>query len=429
MKKLIVLVLAFIMTVSLFTGCSTKKAETSEDKTVIKFWCHSNEPWVKAYSEMIEKFEAENPEYKVELTDYPYDVYSEKIQTALTADKNSVDVIAVWGGRAPEFIKTDALAEVPADLEKDLRADYLEPAIGIYEKDSKLYGVAMEYNLEYGGMLTNKKLFDEAGLSYPTTWEELRKTSKEVAKSEGDLMTMRGFDMMDGDALICNYLAMILQQGGQYLNADNSIDFATPEGIKAMEEAMSMVTNKEADLEGIINHEYAFNNMYKDKGFMASVGSWGIGEGTTAYDLTLGTDFDYVKVPQYGEKMGFAAETGWGLVVPQNSKKQDAAWKFIEFFVKPENLVQHNIACNQLPPRASLLENEEYLKAMPQVSFLLDIMPEGQWMGAYNTSAMREIFNAKFVELCQAEKPDVKTALQEISKQITDECQITYTTK
>ncbi len=436
-KKMLAIILVLVMAASIFTGCSKKAKEetktedsaSKDGKTKIKFWCHSNEPWVKAYKNMIDKFEEKYPEYEVELTDYPYDVYNEKIQTALTADSDTVDVIAVWGGRAPEFIETDALAQVPEELEKDLRADYLEPALGIYEKEGNLYGVAMEFNLEYGGMIANKKLFDQAGLSYPTTWEELRTTSKAVAKSNGDLLEMRGFEMIDEDALICNYLAMILQQGGQYIQDDNSVNFATPEGIKAMEEIISMVKDKEMDLESLTKAEYTYNDVYQDKGFMSSVGSWGIGEGTDTYGLTYGQDFEYVQVPQYGDTMAFAAETGWGLVVPENSKKQDAAWKFIQFFTEPENLVQHNIACNQLPPRKSLLDNEEYKAAMPQISFLLDILPNGQWMGAYNTSAMREILNEKFIELCQTDNPDVEGALKEISKQITEECQISYSTK
>lgn len=128
----------------------------------------------------------------------------------------------------------------------------------------------MEYNLEYGGMIVNKKLFDEAGLSYPETWEELRQISQDVSVSNGDLVEMEGFEMLDSDSLICNYLAMILQQGGQYHEEDDSINFATPEGVKAMEEILSMVDNGEADLENLANDEYCFNDVYQDKGYMAS---------------------------------------------------------------------------------------------------------------------------------------------------------------
>lgn len=159
---------------------------------------------------------------------------------------------------------------------------------------------------------------------------------------------------------------------------------------------------------------------------MASVGSWGIGEGTDSYELTYGTDFEYVQVPQYGEEMAFASETGWGIIVPENGANKDAAWEFVKFFSQPENLVQHNIACNQLPPRESLLDSEVYKEAMPNVTFLLDILPSGQWMGPYNTSDMREIFNNMFIELCQSENPDVEAALKTASEKITSDCQISY---
>lgn len=431
MKKRLALVLAFVLSLSVLTGCSgsdkKEKSSSGDDgKTTLTFWCHENEPWVKAYEEMAKKFEEANSDYTVEVQSYPFNVYNDKIQTALTSSTAGPDVIAVWGGMAPNFIQSDALSEVPEDLTKEMDEDYLEPTVGIYQKEGKYYGVPMEFNLEYGGMIVNKKLFEEANLAYPETWEELRKVSKEVSKQNGDIVEVKGFEMIDHDALICNYLAMILQQGGQYLNEDNSVNFATPEGVQAMNEILSMVKDGECDLENLTTGEYCFNDVYQDKGYMASVGSWGIGEGTDSYDLTYGEDFEYVQVPQYGEKMAFASETGWGVMVPENSANKDAAWEFVKFFSQPENLVQHNIACNQLPPRKSLLDSEEYKEAMPNVSFLLDILPSGQWMGPYNTSDMRDIFQQTFLDLCQSDEPDVEGALKEASEKITQECQIGY---
>ena len=400
------------------------KSESSDGKTTLTFWCHENEPWVKSYKEMAKKFEDANPDYKVEVQDYPFKVYNDKIQTALTSSTAGPDIVAVWGGTAPSFIESDALAEVPEDMVKELEEDYLDPTLGIYQKEGKYYGVPMEFNLEYGGMIVNKKLFGDT--PYPKTWEDLRKISGEVSKKNGDIVEMKGFEMMDTDSLICNYLAMLLQQGGQYLKDDGSIDFATPEGVKAMEEIMDMYNNGECDLENLTAGEYCYNDVYQDKGYMASVGSWAIGEGSGSYDLTYGEDYEYVPVPQYGEQMAFASETGWGIIIPENGANKEAAWEFVKFFSEPENLVQHNIACNQLPPRKSLLDSEEYKEAMPNVAFLLDILPSGQWMGPYNTSDMRGIFNQMYMDLCQADNPDVEGALKEASDQITEECQIGY---
>lgn len=429
-KKLLSVLLCAAMVASLAVGCGSKSEDKKEDsadgKTTLTFWCHENEPWVKAYKEMGKKFEEKNPEYKVVVQDYPFEVYNDKIQTALTSKTAGPDIIAVWGGMAPSFIQSDALSEVPEDLAKEMDEDYMEPTLGIYTKEGKYYGVPMEFNLEYGGMIVNKKLFDEAKLAYPKTWDELRKVSKEVSKQNGDIVEMKGIEMIDSDALICNYLAMILQQGGQYIKEDNAVDFATPEGVKAMNELLSMVKDGEADLENLTADEYCFNDVYQDKGYMASVGSWGIGEGTDSYGLTYGEDFEYVPVPQYGEKMAFASETGWGIIVPKNGANIDAAWDFVKFFSEPENLVQHNIACNQLPPRKSLLDSEEYKEAMPNVTFLLDILPNGQWMGPYHTSDMRGIFNQMFIDLCQSDNPDVEGALKTASEKITAECQLGY---
>lgn len=429
-KKLLSIVLCAAMVASLAVGCGSKKQETGDadkkEKTKLSFWCHENEPWVKSYEAMAEKFMKEHPEYEVEVQSYPFKVYSEKIQTALTSDgKDCPDIIAVWGGMAPAYISSDALAEVPADFEKELREDYMDPTLGVYQKEGKIYGVPMEYNLEYGGMIVNKKLFEEANLAYPTTWEELRKVSKEVSVSNNGVVEMEGFEMLDGDSLICNYLAMILQQGGQYIEENGDINFATPEGVKALNEILSMVDNGEADLENLSSGEYCFNDVYSGKGYMASVGTWGIGEGET-YELKYGEDYEYVPVPQYGEKMGFASETGWGLMVPANGANVDAAWDFIQFFSQPENLVEHNIACNQLPPRKSMLTNEKYLDAMSNIKFILDILPDGQWMGPYNTSSMRKIFNQMFLDLCDAENRDVEGALKTASEQISKECKMSY---
>ncbi|MXP77706.1 extracellular solute-binding protein [Lachnospiraceae bacterium WCA-9-b2] len=409
------------------SGSGETKSESSDGKTTLTFWCHENEPWVKSYKEMAKKFEDANPDYKVEVQDYPFKVYNDKIQTALTSSTAGPDIVAVWGGTAPSFIESDALAEVPEDMVKELEEDYLAPTLGIYQKEGKYYGVPMEFNLEYGGMIVNKKLFGDT--PYPKTWEDLRKISGEVSKKNGDIVEMKGFEMMDTDSLICNYLAMLLQQGGQYLKDDGSIDFATPEGVKAMEEILDMYNNGECDLENLTAGEYCYNDVYQDKGYMASVGSWAIGEGSGSYDLTYGEDYEYVPVPQYGEQMAFASETGWGIIIPENGANKEAAWEFVKFFSEPENLVQHNIACNQLPPRKSLLDSEEYKEAMPNVAFLLDILPSGQWMGPYNTSDMREIFNQMFIDLCQSDSPDVEGALKDASAQITEGCQISYSMK
>ncbi|MGI6755453.1 MAG: extracellular solute-binding protein [Atopobiaceae bacterium] len=414
-------------------GCSNQSSDSSEgadnsssDKVNLQFWCHENQVWTASYEAMAKAFEESHPEYHVEVTSYPYDVYNDKIQTALSSTSGGPDVIAVWGGMAPSFIETDALSPVPDDLASELSTDYLEPTVGIYKKEGICYGVPEEFNLEYGGILVNKKLFDEAGLEYPTTWDEMRAISKQVAVRDGDINTMSGIELVDTDALICNYLAMILQQGGTYYDEDGTVNFNTPEGIKAMQEMVSTVKDGDNDLRHLSDGDYDYVDVFEDKAYGGAKGPWAIAEGTDSYKLTYGEDFEYIPMPLYGDKQAFAAETGWGLIVPANGKNVDAAWEYVKFFSAPENLIEHNIACYQLPPRASLLDSDEYKSKMPQMSFILDMLPSGTWFGPYNTSDFRTIFNNGFIELCESENPDYEGVLTKVSEQITKECKISY---
>lgn len=433
-KRILSMLLCSAMIASLAMGCSSNTSTESTDaeggdgeKTTLTFWCHENEPWIKSYEAMAEKFEEANPEYDVVVESYPMSVYGDKIQTALADGTGGPDVIAIWGGMAPAYIKSDGLSAVPDELAADMDEDFMEPTVGIYKKSGTYYGVPMEYNLEYGGMVVNKKLFEEAGLEYPETWEELRSVSKQVAKVNGDVVEMGGFECIDGDALINNFLAMILQQGGSYLEEDGSVNFATEEGINAANELLSIVKDGECTLENLSAGEYCFNDVFQDKGFMSSVGTWAIGEGTDSYGLTYGEDFEYVPVPQYGDEMAFTSESGWGLIVPANSANVDAAWDYVKFFTDPDNLIEHNIACNQLPPRTSMLDNEKYLEEMSNISFILDILPYGKWRGPYAASDMNALFDQMFIDLCQSENPDVEAALTEVSQQITEQCALGYT--
>ena len=69
MKRKAAAALALLMTVSMLAGCGSDggdKGKKSDGKTTLTFWCHQNEPWVKSYEAMAEKFEKEHPEYTVE---------------------------------------------------------------------------------------------------------------------------------------------------------------------------------------------------------------------------------------------------------------------------------------------------------------------------------------------------------------------------
>ena len=392
MKKLLSLVLAALMI------CGLVVSAAAEEPTVVKFWGHHNEAWPESYKILIAEFEAANPDIKVEYTSFPYEDLEAKIQTALIAGDVGADVYEVWGGWMLDFIDAGALSETPEEFVAELREDAFAPVLGTLQKDGKIYGAPVEFNNEYGGMLVNKALFAESGLEYPATWAEVIDIAKQVAVQNGDVMEMRGLEFAHRDGLITNFFSMILQKGGTYMDADGKLNFNTPEAIEAMTEMVSYVKDDK-----VTNLDMTYETMTGVEGqallcmdelYMLARGPWVISECEESFGKELGVDFDFIPQPPFYPDSGipqkWVAETGWSLCVPKSTQVADAAWRFIAFIYEPENLVRHNIKCAQIPPRASAANDPLYLEMMPYMKPLLDLLPDGQFIGPFNTDVVKE---------------------------------------
>ena len=444
MKKSLAVLLAACMLLTVLAGCGSNNANstsdasanttntpddtanesakgednTSAEPTIITLWAYQNDSWVAAYEEVIAAFEKEYPQYKVEMTLWPYGDFSDKVTTSLMPGAESADVYLLWADWIYDALGTGVLSEVPESLAADLESDYMPAAKTGFNYKGTYYGVPLESNCEYGGMVVNKHLFGDNGYTYPTTWEELRQISGEVAVKNSDVMEMRGFDCIEWDALLMNYLAMILQQGGEYILEDGSCDFTTPEAIKAFEEIKSMVIDGENSLETITDWATTWKPVFNGVSYMGSVGTWALAN-LEKNELVYGEDIEYVPVPQYGEELRYAAETGWGLIVPEKAEQKDAGWALVEYWSSPEVLKQFNIACSQLPARESIAQDEEFRAASSEYEFVLDLLPHGEWIGPYDTTAMRYAIINTLISVCTTnDYASTEEALQAMTDEI-----------
>jgi len=399
MKKL----LALLMVLTLVMGlCIT--SVSAQEQTVVRFWSHQNTAWNNSYTELIAEFEAENPDIKIEYTTFPYDDFEAKIQTSLIGSEAGADVYEVWGGWMLDFVDSGALSPTPDELVATLREDSYAPVLGTLQKDGVIYGAPVELNVEYGGLVVNKTLFEESGLSYPTTWDELLQTAKEVAVANGDMMDMRGLEFNQADNLVALWLSMILQKGGQYLMDDNTLDFTTDEAVESMQTlvdyvAVDHITNLDSATgsQGIDGHSF----LGLGEAYMVVRGPWVLSDLDETYGMTYGVDYDYITLPAFeeGTEQTWVAETGWSLCVPKNTEVADAAWRFIEFLMEPENLLQHNIDCGQVPPLASVASDPAYLEAMPYMEALISILSEAQFIGPFNTDVFKTYVSQMYISL------------------------------
>lgn len=412
MKKLALIILSLVMLTSL-VGCSG--SDTSDSETIkLTFWGHQNEAWNESYRQIGENFMAENPGIEITFEFFPYDQFESKVQTSLISKEGGADIYEMWGGWGVDFASTGALAQMPETMAKDVIDNVYPSTIGALMFEGNLYGLPLEFNIENGGLLVNKQLLQDNNVNVPTTWDELVSVGSKLSKEEGGIMTQKGFDFVNWDSVPYLFLSMILSTGGEYLDADGKFTLQTPQAKAALQELYDMVVvDKVTDLEGLVGGGdlEGFQQLFAGRNALVPRGPWVISEGVGSFGLEYGVDFDYVEMPWFGDKVAFAAETGWALSVNGSSAQQEAAYKFLEYFYQDEQLLAHNVAAAQIPAKISVAQDPELLELMPFAKPLVGILDDARFIGYFNTDQFKEAVNNMFVDLVMGTTPSVDEAL------------------
>lgn len=357
-------------------------------KVTLRLWSHSNPAFVQANENVIKKWQEVNPDVEIKYEYFPYDEFIQTIQTSMAA-KTEADVIEMFGSWVQSYAKGGTLAEAPEDIVSMSQARelfYSAPLDG-YVWEGKLYGLPNEYNLENGGVLVNKRMFEEAQLKYPPewkSWEELVEDAKKLVKMDGDVMTVAGFHYITNDGLGFLYWEGVLERGGDYFAEDKiHLNFLSPQAEATVQWLVDMaVKDKVVD-------PFTFNpnsNWVGDAFFQSLVAIGYIGPWIVPVARINHPDFadpwDYVSCPYYGEKMSFAADSGWGKVVSPNSKDLQQAWEFSKFATMDQaNARAWNVTTGTVPALKSVAEDPTLLNDMNWLGPSLKVLPYGRYVG------------------------------------------------
>ena len=139
--------------------------------------------WVVGLDKAAKLFEQAFPDIKVHInnvgggpTEY------QKLQTVIKAGSGGPDVAQVEYDFLPSFIVTDGLADIAQYGANDAKPYFVPWTWGQCSPDGKaVYGVPQDSGPM--ALLYNKKIFDQYGLSVPTTWQEFAQQAEKLAKA------------------------------------------------------------------------------------------------------------------------------------------------------------------------------------------------------------------------------------------------------
>jgi multiple sugar transport system substrate-binding protein len=199
---------------------------------------------------------------------------------------------------------------------------------------------------------------------------------------------------------------MILSSGGNYLEGD-TFNFDTPIAKETLQKLVDYVNvNKVTNIEGLSGSDLEnFHWLFLEQALMVPRGIWSIPVGEEEYGVVYGEDFSYVPMPFYGSQKLWAAETGWGLAVNNNSEYTDAAWEFVSFCLRPENLLELNIDRGMIPPRKSVAHDPSFVNAVPYAKPILDVLDGASFIGPINTDILKESICNMYADIIQNNTP------------------------
>ena len=152
-------------------------AETAAPAEVVTLTMWGNHPeWKDRVTPIIAAFEAEHPNIKIELDQKPTDQYAVALNTAL-AGGDAPDLIGFYPGPAlAEAAKASQILDLTGKIDIDRLTASGQDASKVGEK---VYGVPAMGTYTVG-LFYHKKMFEDNGLTPPTTWEELKDVSEKL---------------------------------------------------------------------------------------------------------------------------------------------------------------------------------------------------------------------------------------------------------
>ena len=357
----------------------------AQEQVTLRLWAHQDNAFNQATQDAIDSYMAENPNVTIEFETFEYDLYIQTLQTSMPAG-DEADMMEFFGTWACSYV--DNLAPMPEGLVDT--SIYLDAPIGGFTCGDNVYGLPMEFNLEYGFTLVSKDMFEAAGLEYPPaweTWEDLKNDAVTLTQvDDSGQMTVAGFHFTSADPIGFAVLSGIMQNGGDYWNEDHTgFTFNTDAGRATLQNMMDLMDAGVVD-PLLFNDEENFgpDAFFTNQAAMANNGPWVIAYGLA--DFTDFGEFAYVPVPTFGDSDPlFAADSGWGFSVSKNSAHSDVAWDFARYMsAVPENALNWNITSATVPALHELLEGDYKDQLLESAPFLVDVLPAlsyGQYIG------------------------------------------------
>lgn len=294
---------------------------------------------------------------KVNQTIVQYNQLLQKIQTAVQggSDFDVVQMDTVWTAR---FAAAGWVQDVTSHITDAIKQDVPPAVLGAVAYHGKLYGMPLFNSAKH--LFYNARLLQEAGFDHPpATLDEF------VAQAQGT--TKHGqwgslWSWKQSEGLLCDWLSlMFTQPGAQFLDSHGQAVFHTMGGTEALQWMVDLLyRHNVADPASLECTEDDVRRMLQT-GTYALTTNW---EGVLpeANDPSKSRAAPHIRVALLPGGHGVTSASvhgveGWGILA--QSKRQDVAWKLLEYMSSPAWQKKAALIAGDYPILTSLYRDPE----------------------------------------------------------------------
>ncbi|MFM9282286.1 ABC transporter substrate-binding protein [Paenibacillus jiagnxiensis] len=396
--KLSALLLSLMLILSACAAESSTAPEgagegSSGEKTKITFWTPFSGGDGEFMTAMIEKFNAESTDIKVEQLSNRSEDYYTKLQTALASDQGP-DLAVLHSSRMPQYVPSGYMTDLDGlASEAGVNWDDFNPTIlesTVY--DGKHYSIPLDTHAIV--MYYNKKYLEQAGVlkDGKPVYEQSPEGFTKFLTAIKDAVPADVAPLAQPNVRIDAYWMFWgfynqLTGGGKFYDANGKAELNNPQALQALEYVNSLYTSKLIPP----NINDAVKMFQDQKAAVLTTGVWSTG----SFENIDGLDFGVVPMPQIYDQ-----PATWGdshtLALPKHSKedpvKQKAALVFANWLAQNGEMWAK---AGHIPSVTKVLDSEafkamDYRSDYAQSADLVKYWPRHDKQGQANDNVVKE---------------------------------------
>ena len=332
-------------------------AGTAANAVEIEYWQYFFDARVTAMEQLIENFQAANPDITVTMTHFPYADYRTKVAAAIPAGEGP-DVVQLFYGWLNDYVEADLIQPLPTDVfpAATIDAEFFPMVQAMKEGDQYW---ALPTAVRSLALFYNERLMEEAGVEPPTTLDEMMAAAEAMTKRDGaGNITQVGITAsMTAQDHHWWREGLVRQMGGDpYLDDYQTVNYNTDAGVEALEFYTSMFMGEnpvtattfmdepqaafKAGLAGMhIDGSFRIGSLAEIRGL-----KWGVTE------LPANTD---------GMRSNYSSYWVNAITTKAEGEKYDAAVKFMEYVTSDEAMQIWLDVVGELPAKPSVGMTED----------------------------------------------------------------------